>query len=150
MGISALNKVTEVIIAHGHKNIRAAHRTTFEITREENLTARGDCIIAVKEDKSVADLSREFKELARKREAEITIMIEAGGEREEVKARGDPRLTFTHPEDIVVRRSSYVCGRTLAVKADKAARDLSRRLVEKLRDPNSTVKITITVKDTAN
>ena len=150
MGISALNKVTEVIIAHGHKNVRASHKTTFEVTREDRLTARGDCIIAVKADKSVADLSREFKELARRREAEITIMIEAEGEREEVKAKGDPRLTFTHPEDIVVRKSSYVCGRTLAVKADKAARDLSRRLVEKLRDPNSTVKITITVKDTAN
>ena len=53
---------------------------------------------------------------------------------------------YKRQEDIVVRRSSYVCGRTLAVKADKAARDLSRRLVEKLRDPNSMVKITITVK----
>lgn len=148
MRIFTLNEETEVIIAHGHKNIRATHETTFEATKDEKLTPKGDCIIAVKADKSAADLSRKFKELAAKRGAKITIKIEANGEREEVKAEGDPRLTFTHPKDIVIRRSSYICSRTLAVKADKAAKDLSRKLVEKLRDPNSMVKITITVKTT--
>jgi hypothetical protein len=137
---------TELIIAYGHELIRSTHRTTFEITKEHHLTEKGDCIIAVRADKTCADLSRDFREAARKPNAEITITIEAGGEKETVKARGDQGLSFTHPTDIVVRKSSYICSRTLAVKADKAAADLSRRLVEEFRNPNQKVKITLTAR----
>jgi len=141
-----VNEKTEIITAYGHELIQATHETTFEITKEKSLTPRGDCIIAVRADKSVANLSREFKELAKKRDAEITIMIISDDEREIIKAQGDPRLTLSHPKDIVIRKSTYVCSRTLAVKADKAARDLSRKLIEKLRNPDKIVKIKLTVK----
>jgi hypothetical protein len=47
---------------------------------------------------------------------------------------------------MVVRKSSYVCARTLAVKADKAAADLSRDIVQKLRDPAQKVKVTLSLK----
>jgi len=137
---------TEVITAYGHGLIRSTHRTTFEITKEKHLTQRGDCIIAVGSDKASADLSRAFKEAMRRPSAEIMITIEAGGEKETVKAKGDPRLSLTDPTDIVVRKSSYICNRTLAVKADKAAADISRRLIEKLRNPNQMVKVALTVK----
>jgi hypothetical protein len=136
---------TEVITAYGHSLVQATHRTTFEITRDTRLTKKGDCIIAVKADKSPLDLSRDFKKAAKKSDAKITITIEAEGEREIVTASGDSGLLFAHPTDIVVRKSSYVCSRTLAVKADKAANDLSRRLVEKLRNPNQKITITLTV-----
>jgi len=144
--MSNVDEKTEIITAYGHEFIRATHKTTFEITKEKSLTPRGDCLIAVGADKSVADLSREFKELAKKRGAEIMIIIESDGEKEIVKAHGDPSLTFTHPEDIVIRKSTYVCSRTLAVKANKAAKDLSRELIKKLKNPDKKVKITLTVK----
>ena len=137
---------TEIITAYGHELIQATHKTTFEITKEKSLTPRGDCIIAVRADKSVADLSREFKELVKKRGAEITIIIMSDDEREIIKAYGDPRLTLSHPEDIVIRKSTYICSRTLAVKANKAARDLSRKLIRHLRNPDKRVKIKLTVK----
>jgi len=143
-----VNEITETIIAYGHELIRATHETTFEITKDKSLTSRGDCIIAVRANKSVADLSREFKDLARKRGAEITIIVESDGEKEIVKAHGNPRLTFTHPNDIVIRKSRYVCNRTLAIKANKAAKDLSRKLIKKLQTPQRKVKITLTVKVT--
>ncbi|MBM4400405.1 MAG: DUF371 domain-containing protein, partial [Crenarchaeota archaeon] len=54
-----------------------------------------------------------------------------------------PQLTLSHPTDMVIRKSDYVCNRTLAVHADKAAQDLSRELVEKLRNPQQKVKITL-------
>ena len=136
----------EVITAYGHELIRATHKTTFEVTKDEDLTPRGDCIIAVKADKSVVDLSRRFRELARKPNAEITIIIECEGEKEIVKASGDPRLTYTHMRDLVVRKSTYVCDRTLAIKADKAACDLSRSLIRRLKNPENKVKITLKVK----
>jgi len=142
----ASNKAADVINAWGHMMVRSTHKTTFEVTKETTLTRRGDCIIAVRADKGAADLNPKFKEYARREGSKITVTIEAGGVKEVVEARGDPRLTFTHPHDIVVRRSTYICGRTVAIKAKKAAKDLSRSLIEKLKSPNTRVKITLTVR----
>jgi len=139
-------EITEIIFAYGHENIQATHKSTLEITKEAELSKKGDCIIAVSVDKGIADLSLEFKESLRKKNAKITMLIEAGELVEIVNAFGSPRLILTHPTDIVVRKSSYVCSRTLAIQADKAAWDLSRKLVEKLRNPKHKVKITLTVK----
>ena len=138
-------QLTELIIAHGHKNVKATHKSTFEITKDEELSDRGDCIIAVSADKGLFDLKPKFKELLRRENARLTIVIDAGGVAEIVKAFGSPRLSLSHPTDIVVRKSDYTCHRTLAVKADKAACDLSRVLVGKLKNPKQVVKITLMV-----
>ena len=140
-----MKSVTVVFSACGHENVQSTHRTTFEVTKEDTLSKRGDCIIAVESTKAAVDLPVEFKEAARKEDARITVTIEAGELKETVKARGSPQLLFTHPTDLVVRKSSYVCGRTLAICADRAAVDFSIEFVEKLRDPNQTVKVTLTV-----
>lgn len=138
-------KVIEVIDAFGHENILSTHETTFEITKESHLTKRGDCIVAVKATKGALDLTREFKEAARKEHAKMRIRIEAGTVKEIINAQGSSHLLFSHSTDLVVRKSDYVCGRTLAVKADKAACDFSRQLVEKLKDPNQKARITLSV-----
>jgi hypothetical protein len=137
---------TEIILAYGHKNIRATHESTLEITKEAELSKRGDCVIAVSANKSMTDLSSEFKENLRKENAKITILIEAGDTVEVVNALGSSRLILTHPTDMVVRKSNYRCNRTLAIQADKAACNLSRKFVEKLKNPKQKVKITLTVK----
>jgi hypothetical protein len=140
-----LMKITEVIEAYGHQNVRSTHKTTFEITKEADLTKRGDCIIAVNATKGAADFNPEFKEAARKENAKITVIIEIDGEREIVRANGNPRLSFTHPTDLVIRKSGYICGRTVAVGADKAASDFSRKLVEKMRSSSQKIEVTLTV-----
>lgn len=138
-------RITEVVFAYGHGNIQATHESTFEITKDVWLSAKGDCIIAVSADKSMADLSPEFKESLRRENTRVVILIETEGEVEAVNAFGSQRLALTHPRDIVVRKSDYVCSRTLAIHADKAACGLSRRLVKKLRNPKQRVKITLKV-----
>jgi len=139
-------EVTEIILGYGHENIQATHKTTFEITKEAQLSRRGDCIIAVSANKTMTDFSSEFKENLRKEKAKIIILIEAGDAAEVVNAFGSPRLILTHRTDMVVRKSNYICNRTLAIQADKAACDLSRKLAEKLRNPKQKVKITLTVR----
>lgn len=138
-------EITEIIFAHGHRNIQATHRSTLEITKENELSKKGDCIIAVSADKDIADLNPKFKGSLRNENAKMTMLIEAGGIVEVVNAFGSRRLILAHPTDIVVRKSSYICIRTLAIKADKAAWDLSRKLVERLRDPKQKVRITLIV-----
>ena len=140
-----MKSVTVVFSARGHENVQSTHRTTFEVTKEEALSKRGDCIIAVEATKAAADLPVAFKEAARKEGARITVTVEADELKETVEARGSPQLQFTHQTDLVVRKSSYVCGRTLAIGADKVAIDFSRELVKKLKDPKQTVKVTLTV-----
>jgi hypothetical protein len=137
------SETREVIFGYGHGNIQATHKTTLEFTKDTHLSRKGDCIIAVAADKALADLSAKFKEKLRKPHSKLIITIEADGIIEQVTAHGSPKLILTHPNDVVIRKSDYMCNRTLAVHADKAAQDLSRDLVEKLKNPKQRVKITL-------
>ncbi len=139
-------KATEVIHGHGHENITSTNRTTFEITKETHLTKRGDCIIAVGSNKGANDLSLLFKKTAQNESARIEIAIEVDGEVEVINAWGSPQLSFTHPTDMVVRKSDYVCNRTLAIRANKAAKEFSKTLIDKLRNPKQRVKIRLSVR----
>jgi hypothetical protein len=140
------SEIKEVIFGCGHENIQATHKTTLEFTKDTRLSKKGDCIVTVAADKALADLNAEFKEKLRKPHAKLTIIIEAGEVIEQVNAHGSPQLILAHPTDMVIRKSDYVCNRTLAVHADKAAQDLSRDLVEKLKNPKQKVKITLVVR----
>ena len=139
-------EIKEVLFGYGHENIQAKHKTTLEFTKDKHLSRKGDCIVTVTADKALTGLSAEFKENLRKPQAKLTIIIEASGIIEQVSADGSPQLILTHPTDMVIRKSDYVCNRTLAVRADKAAQDLSRNLVEKLKNPKQKVKITLSVR----
>ena len=139
-------KTTEVIDARGHENILSTHETTFEITKETTLTKHGDCVIATGATKGARDLSVEFKEAMKREGVEITITIEAGEAKEVVEARGSPQLLFTHPTDLVVRKSNYICSRTIAIRANKSARDLSKKLVEKIQVATQKIRITLALK----
>jgi hypothetical protein len=114
-------------------------------TREKHLSETGDCIIGVAADKAVAGLSTEFKEKLKKPNAKLTIIIEAGGLRQTVKALGSPKLTLTSQTDMVIRKSDYVSDRTLAIHADKSSSELPRELVEKLKNPEKKIKVTLIV-----
>lgn len=59
----------------------------------------------------------------------------------EVHGKGAKELELSHPTDIVCRKSSYICQRTLMIDADKAACDVPRRMVEMLKDPAKTIRI---------
>ena len=138
-------KIVEVIHAFGHPNIRASHPTTIMITKERQVTERGDCIVAVDANKSVADLSIEFKRTLRKPNSKLTIQLEVDGLVGQINAYGSPELTLNHPNDLVIRTSEFLSDRTLAVKADKSSGDLSRAVVEKLKNPKQQVTLTLTV-----
>ena len=138
-------EMTEIFFAYGHENIQATHESTLEITKETKVSKKGNCIIAVSANKAVTDLSPGFKENLRLEDQKMSMLIEAGELVEVVNAFGSPRLILTDPTDMVMRKSSYICNRTLAIQADKAAFDLSRKLVQKLRNPMQKVKITLTI-----
>jgi hypothetical protein len=89
----------EAFWALGHTNIQAIHPTTLMFTKDIHVSKKGDCIVAMTADKSVADLSAQFKEELRKPNAKLTVTIEAGDLVEEIKALGSPKLCLCHLQD---------------------------------------------------
>lgn len=112
--------------------VRATHRTTFEITVEDRLTPRGDCIVAVSASKGLRDLGEDLKSIIRAG-GDVAVLIVAGRAWDMALGFGDRGLGLSDPGRIIVRRSSYTSPSTLAIRSDKAAAHLSRDLVEELR-----------------
>jgi len=131
-----------VIRARGHPMVTARHRTTFMITKEEYIGPKGDCVIGVRAERSAAELEPELKRSAASG-GPLLIKLRAGEYSEEVQAWGHPSIILSHPTDIVVRKSRFICGRTLAVGADKAAADLSREFVAALRNSSTELEVEI-------
>ena len=129
----------------GHENIRSNHQKTIEITKESHLTPRGDCIVGVNAKSSCADLPEELKNKLRILDSKITFSIKVGNEDFVLEGRGHPDLVLTHTEDIVIRKSDFICPRTLAVKCDKASNLLPRSMIKQLQDPKTLGILTITV-----
>jgi hypothetical protein len=127
-------------LAHGHQNVISEHRTTLEITRETDLTKRGTCIVGVKSSLSLSDLNAEIKSLARVPDTTIRLLMTVDGLTEEVTGHGADGLTYTDQTSMVTRKSAYTCGRTLMVHADRAASDLDRDFVDRLKTPDAVME----------
>jgi uncharacterized protein len=141
----SLKEVSERVLALGHVNIQAIHPSTVMFTKEPHLSKAGDCIVAVTADKAALDLNCSFKDALRQLNSKIIINIEADGLIEQIIAYGSPKLILTHTTDMVIRKSNYICNRTLAINADKAAKDLPRAFVEKLKCTQQKVIIKLTI-----
>lgn len=124
--------------ASGHPNILATHRTTLEITRDSELTEKGDCIIAVAADFSLQQLQRI---IAAANNGKIKLTIAAAGIKEEITAVVNKN--FSSEKEIVLRKGDFASERTLGIHADKAAAELSRELAGKLRNSNTAISVTI-------
>ena len=129
----------------GHENIRSNHQKTIEITKESHLTPQGDCIVGVNAKSSCADLPKELKNKLKNPESKVTFSIKVGDDDFVVEGRGHPDLILTHTEDIVIRKSDFICPRTLAIKCDKASDLLPRNMVTRLQDPKTVGIFTIVV-----
>ncbi len=140
-----IKPVKEEIIAYGHPNITASHKTTFEITKEENLGKEGDCIIGVKANKACKDLSEEFKN-GLKEGKKVEIKIEVEGISDKIIAFGSPALKLSDEKSIVIRKSDFIDKRTLAILADKAACDIKREIIEKMKNPQTKMRILLEIK----
>ena len=121
----------------GHKNIRSLHPKTIEITTEPNLTLNGDCIIGVNASCGCNDIPEQMKNLMRNSKSEILFTISVKDISFKVKGNGHEDLILTNPHDIVIRKSSFICPRTLAIHCDLASDSLPRQMINTLQNPDS-------------
>ena len=120
----------------GHQNIRSLHQRTIEITKEDDLTPSGDCIVGVNANYGCADLPPKIKEKLQNSKSKIKFSIIVDDEIFEINGMGDDSLKLTHPDDIVIRKSDFVCPRTLGVKCDNASDSIPRKMIELLQNPS--------------
>lgn len=121
----------------GHENIRSNHQKTIEITKESHLTPQGDCIVGVNASASCADLPQELKDKLKNHDSKITFSISVENLEFIINGEGHKDLILKHEEDIVIRKSNFICPRTLAVNCDKASDLLPRSMVRLLQNPNA-------------
>lgn len=132
------------IAFYGHPNVQSFHARTVEITTEEHLSLRGDCIIGVRAERACADISGPVRKgLMHNLPVKIEIIV--GNDVYAISGSGDERLTLKNPHDIVIRKTNFVCPRTLSVRCDNASSDIPRNMVERLQDPKTKGLFRITV-----
>lgn len=122
---------------YGHKNIRSLHTKTIEITTESELTLNGDCIVGVDASCGCNDIPKQMKNLLRNSKSEILFTISVKDISFKVKGNGHENLILTNPHDIVIRKSSFICTRTLAIHCNKASDSIPRQMIKILQNPDS-------------
>ncbi|MGI0037870.1 MAG: DUF371 domain-containing protein [Nitrososphaera sp.] len=122
------------ITFRGHPNVLSLHGRTLEITKEDHLSTKGDCIVGVSANKACADLEVAVKNGVKRAGAVVKIEIFVGNGCYSIQGFGDSRLSLTNNHDIVIRKTRFVCPRTLSVKCDRASVDLPRSMVMMLQD----------------
>ena len=128
--------VQDDVTFYGHPNIRSLHAKTIEITKDEHLTPRGDCIIGVKANKACSDLDGALKHRLKSTSAVVRIEVMVGNESVLISGMGDHRLSMLNSHDIVIRRTNFACPRTMSVLCDKASSEVPRKMVKILQDPD--------------
>ena len=121
----------------GHENIRSLHKKTIEITKEDSLTPSGDCIIGVKAKSGCSGIPNKIKKKLRDPNSVVIFSINVNGYKFQVKGKGHKNMICSDPNDIVLRKSDYVCPRTLAVKCDYASDSIPRKIIHLLQNPKT-------------
>jgi hypothetical protein len=120
----------------------ALHKRTIEITRDNQISKRADCIIGVSSSKACTDLSRDAKDW----------IFSGGWLRFEIKTlfhtfafegKGSPKLELADEREIVLRVSDYISPRTAAINCTQSAYDIPRSMINELQNPQSSAVLRI-------
>ena len=136
----------------GHENITAKHKTTLEFTKDKDVSLKGDCIVGARADFSLPLLKNFIREKIENQQNNykdkktnpinkipIKIIIRINDIKEEVNGFLNP--DFNDANEIVIRKSNFFSGRTLAVGADKGASELRKGIREAMKKSESKIKV---------
>lgn len=115
----------------GHPAIRATHGKTLELARDDEITERATCVIAV----------GARPERAQPMAGPVRITIRAGGH--EFGFDADANSSWSSDQPAVIRRGPLFAPPTFATNSTAGADDLPRSLVEALRYEASEVEVVV-------
>ena len=137
--------ILEEVIFKGHQNVQSLHARTIEITKDKDLTLNGDCIVGINANKACKDLDVEIKKRIKKKDSLIEICIIVEPHSFTIKGFGDDNLLLTNEDDIVLRKSKYICDRTLSINCNFSSLEIPREIIDSLKDPSKTGMMQIKV-----
>ncbi|MHA1519364.1 MAG: DUF371 domain-containing protein [Promethearchaeota archaeon] len=132
--------ILDYITSMGHVNVRGDHPTTLEVTTEDFLTLKGDCIIGIKASKSCHQLNQDLKSRIRQGET-IGIFLKAGNNYDCFTGKGDSQLLLENKISIVFRKSTFISDRTALIECTKYAQIINRDIIEWMREPNHILEL---------
>jgi hypothetical protein len=132
-------KAVQVVRCRGDPLVTSRHPSTFAVTTDNLLTPAGDCIIGICADTGAAGLSSAFKQIIATEGSHLVTRLICRDICVLVHAQGGAWLLLDHPGDLVWRKSAFMCGRTIGIRSDHAARDLPPELVSLLRQGEALV-----------
>ena len=124
---------------YGHENILSTHRNTLEFTKDDFLTKTGDCIIGINADFDYNALVNFVKDY-NGRIIDAKIYVGSFTDNFSFQLNQD----FSDEREIVIRKSEFKSERTLGNCATKAAIDINRELVSRLKDKKSKLEVQFT------
>ena len=127
---------------YGHRNVLATHYNTLEITMDEEISKRADCIIGVKSNKGCLQLSEKLRNHIHQA-GRLRFILSVSEFSFEFTGKGEPALDLNDPREIVFRKSNYVSSRTVALNCSVAACDIPRPIIKLLQNPESVGKLLI-------
>jgi hypothetical protein len=132
--------ILDKIYAFGHENILSTHKTTIELTKAKTLTKKGNCIIGINATKACFDLDSTMKEKIIKA-SKIKVTLKVKSFQDSFYGYGNEQLRLSDKQDIVFRKSSYICNRTILINCTKASNEINRKVIEKLKVPGNKLSI---------
>ncbi|MFX1570660.1 MAG: DUF371 domain-containing protein [Promethearchaeota archaeon] len=132
--------ILETITAYGHENILCTHSTTIEITKEKSLTKKGNCIIGIGASKACFDLNNDLKTKI-KDGTKFKITLKIGKFQDSFYGFGNKELKLLDKNDMVFRKSDFICDRTVLINCSKSSNEINRELIKKLIIPETQLLI---------
>ncbi len=126
--------VEDEIIFYGHQNVLCNHKRTIEVTKDDYLTLRGDCIIGINANKGCYDLNEKLKRDLTRNDTHVRFEIMVDSENFKFNGLGNDKLTLLNKHEIVLRKTDFICNRTAGIKCNSASSDMPTEMVRLLRN----------------
>jgi uncharacterized protein len=133
--------VLDIIYARGHENILCDHKTTLEITKDNHLSKKGNCILAIMASKACYDLNDKLKSQIWSGKI-INVILETGSFKDSFYGYGSEELPLLNHSDMVFRKSDFICERTVLINCNKASNQINKNIINSLTNPQTKLKIT--------
>jgi hypothetical protein len=117
----------------------------LEFTKDETLSLRGDCILGINSTHDFTKIPAVMKKKIKDSSTIILVKLQVGNYVDYIKGYGDSNLKLSDESAIIIRKSDFICSRTFMINADKAAKDIDRKIITEMRNPNSKLKIIVQI-----
>ena len=134
--------IEELICVKGCEDIVALD--PYKITITKSCLVSDSSVIGIDADKAASEISKRMKDALKERK-KLHVTIRAGDVEDNLVTFGSFNLVMSSRKNLVITKTDFCDKATIGVRANKAARDLSRELVKAMRVPDALIEIILRV-----